>query len=137
MRSAEALERFRSARVARLATITPEGHPHIVPVTFAAEEGRAFTMVDHKPKTTRHLQRLINIEAEPRVALLVDHYNDDWERLWWVRVDGTAAVHDRDEMWQHGRQLLEAKYPQYRGRPPEGPAIVVGITRVASWESTP
>ncbi len=137
MRRDEALQRFGTARVARLATVTPQGHPHIVPVTFALEGELLFTMVDHKPKTTQRLQRLDNIEVQPRVALLVDHYEETWERLWWVRIDGVASVHDHDVEWQHAREALEARYSQYRGLPPEGPAIVVEITRVASWESTP
>ena len=137
MRRAEALERFASAPVARLATVTPEGRPHVVPVTFAVAEETVVTMVDHKPKTTRQLQRLANIEACPEVSLLADYYSDDWDRLWWVRIDGTARIHDGDQMWRRSRELLADKYPQYRRRRPEGPAIAVEITRVVSWESTP
>ena len=88
---------FAGAAAARLATVTPAGHPHIVPVTFVLDSqpgrgDRVYTAVDHKPKTTTRLQRLRNIEAHPQVALLADHYADDWSRLWWVRADGAATV---------------------------------------------
>ena len=88
---------FAGSAVARLATVTPAGHPHIVPVTFVLDSrpGQGdwvYTAVDHKPKSTARLQRLRNIQAHPQVALLADHYADDWTRLWWVRADGEAAV---------------------------------------------
>ncbi|HIE21352.1 MAG TPA: TIGR03668 family PPOX class F420-dependent oxidoreductase [Acidimicrobiia bacterium] len=137
MERAEALERVESARVARLATVTPEGRPHIVPVTFALDGNHLVTMVDHKPKTTHRLQRLVNVEVEPRVALLVDHYQDDWELLWWVRVDGTASVHLGDDPWSRAQQVLVAKYPQYQTEPPQGPALMIEITGVSAWASTP
>jgi len=93
----DARRRVAEARVARLATVRPDGAPHLVPVTFALlDDDRVVTAVDAKPKTTQHLQRLVNISAEPRVGLLVDHYDDDWQQLWWVRLDGTARV-VRDE----------------------------------------
>jgi len=75
--------------VARLATVRPDGAPHLVPVVFAVEVAadgdRVHLAVDAKPKRTRNLQRLVNLRAEPRCALLVDHYADDWSRLWWGR----------------------------------------------------
>ncbi len=85
-------QRLAQARVARLATVRPEGHPHIVPITFAFEGGTIVTAIDHKPKTTTALQRLKNIEARPVVSVIIDHYEDDWSRLWWVRGDGTAEI---------------------------------------------
>ena len=88
---------FAGSPVARLATVTPAGRPHLVPVTFVLDSqpgqgDRVYTAVDAKPKSTTRLQRLRNIQAHPRVALLADHYADDWARLWWVRADGQAAV---------------------------------------------
>ena len=91
--------RFTQSPVARLATITPDGTPHLVPVVFAVgQDSRdgdeiVYTAVDAKPKKTQRLRRLINIENNPPASLLVDHYTDDWTQLWWVRVDGIAAIH--------------------------------------------
>jgi PPOX class probable F420-dependent enzyme len=121
--------------VARLATVRPDGAPHVVPVTFALlDEDRLVIAVDDKPKTTRRLQRLANIEAEPRVSLLVDHYDADWQRLWWVRLDGTALVAAGGEGERLLGPLVE-KYPQYRDAPPPGPVIVVTIGTVRSWSA--
>jgi PPOX class probable F420-dependent enzyme len=88
----EARQRFGTAAVARLATIGPAGRPHLVPVTFALDGDRIYTVVDAKPKTTTNLRRLRNIGADPRVALLADHYEDDWDALWWARADGLATI---------------------------------------------
>ena len=90
---------FGAAPVARLATVSPAGRPHLVPVTFVLDRqpgqpDHVYTAVDAKPKTTTRLQRLRNIQAHPQVALLADHYSADWTRLWWVRADGQAAVLD-------------------------------------------
>ncbi len=128
MTEQEARRRFMAARVARLATVTPINDPHVVPICFAVDEEdeaeTIYSAVDAKPKTTPDLKRLRNIEQNPRVALLVDHYDEDWEQVWWVRVDGNATVEDDH---QHGRQLLAAKYRQY-GQAPEGLGRVVVIT---------
>jgi PPOX class probable F420-dependent enzyme len=78
--------------VARLATVSPDGRPHVVPVTFAVDGDVIYSAVDAKPKTTTRLARLRNITAEPRVAMLADHYEADWDRLWWARADGAATV---------------------------------------------
>ncbi len=91
-------------------------------------------MVDQKPKTTRALQRLDNIAANSKVSLLVDQYDDDWTQLWWVRVDGNATVADDAATSTNARNLLQAKYPQYRDQPPGGPAICIAITGVTWWE---
>lgn len=84
--------RFAARRVARLSTVSARGDPHVVPVVFAVVGDVVFTAVDAKPKSTRSLRRLANIEAKPRVSMLVDHYEEDWSALWWVRVDGTAKT---------------------------------------------
>lgn len=121
-----------SARVARLATVDPQGRPHVVPIVFALEGDTLYTAVDDKPKRTRDLQRLRNIEASPRVEVLIDHYDEDWSRLWWVRLRGTARiVEDR-----HGMDLLRAKYPQYR-EAELGPVIAVEIEDRREWTSSP
>ena len=89
------------------------------------------TAVDHKPKRTPRLQRLENIRTNPSVTLLVDHYDDDWTAVWWVRVDGTATLHDSHEQ---GRELLAAKYPQYAEAPEHlGRMVVIHPTKWTSW----
>ena len=86
-------QRFASATVARLATVGATGQPHLVPITFAlVDERTLITAVDHKPKRTTRLKRLENIAANPQVSVLVDHYADDWQQLWWARADGRARV---------------------------------------------
>ena len=137
MLRSEALDRLASAEYAHLATITPEGEPHIVAVTFVVVGDTLATMVDHKLKTTQRLQRVVNVERNPKASLLVDHYSDDWSTLWWVRVDGPATVHYNDEYWRKAGDALVAKYAQYTEDRPEGPAIRLAIERVSSWESTP
>lgn len=122
--------------IARLATSTPGGDPHLTPVTFARFGSGLVTMIDHKPKTTARLQRLVNIEHDPRVSVLADHYADDWDSLWWVRVDGRARLQTQGPIWAAGRDALIEKYAQYRDRPPDGTAIVVSIDRVSWWAST-
>ena len=124
-------DRVRQARVARLATVRPDGAPHVVPVTFAVVDATTVvTAVDGKPKRTRDLQRLRNLAADPRVSLLVDGWSEDWSALWWVRLDGTATVLDEHA---GARQALVTKYAQYAAAPPAGPFVVVAVTAVRSW----
>jgi PPOX class probable F420-dependent enzyme len=135
---ASARSRFAAAPVARLASVRRDGSPHLVPVTFALldEDDRLVFAVDHKPKSTTDLQRLANITAEPRVSFLVDHYDDDWTALWWVRVDGVARVlDDATEGGQRETALdaLAAKYPHYREVLPVGPVVSTEITRWVEW----
>lgn len=132
-----ARDRFAAAPVARLATITASGHPHLVPVVFALDSDTVWTAVDRKPKTTRALLRLANIEAHPRVSLLVDHYDDDWSQLWWVRADGNAARVPADgEGAAIGLSALAARYPQYREHPPAGPLIRITVDTWRSWSAS-
>ncbi|WP_261558261.1 TIGR03668 family PPOX class F420-dependent oxidoreductase [Frankia tisae] len=138
----EARARFAAARVARLATVGADGQPLVVPVTFAVEAVRGtlgashiVTVVDHKPKSTRTgLRRLRDIRNNPLVSLLVDHYDDDWARLWWARADGKARIVEAGDPW-HATAVaaLTARYPQYQQIPPAGPAIVVAVTRWSGW----
>ena len=136
MDTAELRRRFASSPVARLSTVRPDGGPHLVPVVFALVGDTVFSAVDAKPKRSRDLQRLANVGAEPRCALLVDHYEDDWDRLWWVRADGTAAVVDAPPVEHPGIQALVQRFPQYRDEPPSGPLIVVTVQRWTGWAST-
>ncbi|MBO0776392.1 MAG: TIGR03668 family PPOX class F420-dependent oxidoreductase [Actinobacteria bacterium] len=125
----EARRRFTAVPVARLATVGPAGQPHIVPVTFAVDGDLVYTAVDAKPKQTTRLQRLRNILANPHVALLADHYDADWDRLWWVRADGLATIAEHTAGVTGLPALLAARYPQYRERPPAGPVIRVAVRR--------
>lgn len=126
-------ERVRHARVAVLGTVNEDGTPHLVPITFALEGDVIYTAVDHKPKTTTRLKRLANIERDPRVTLLVQEYSDDWWALWWVRVDGRAAITGNPD---DAIRALGAKYEQYRERPPSGPVILVAPSVWTGWSST-
>jgi PPOX class probable F420-dependent enzyme len=126
--------RLDGARVARLATVTPDGAPHLVPITYARRGEHLFFAIDHKPKSTTDLARLRNLRHEPRVAVLVDEYADDWTRLWWVRADGIAgelAAGERDP----ALDALAAKYPQYRDIRAEGSVVAVRITRWTGWSA--
>ena len=131
MTEQEAKKRFAQGRVARLATTDPDGNPHLVPICFAVQEDTIYSAVDAKPKTTRDLTRLRNIGANPNVTLLVDHYDDEWDQVWWVRADGTATVHDTHE---RGKQALTEKYPQYQNAPENlGRIVAVDVNKWTSW----
>jgi PPOX class probable F420-dependent enzyme len=127
--------RFARSPVARLATAAPDGWPHLVPVVFALRDDVIYTAVDGKPKTTPLLRRLANIEHNPQVSLLVDHYTDDWTQLWWVRADGVAAIHHDGGTTDAGRDLLRAKYAQYQSVSLDGPVIAVAVERWSSWHA--
>jgi PPOX class probable F420-dependent enzyme len=135
MDPAEMRERVREARVGRLATLGADGRPHLVPICFAVEGDTLYSAVDEKPKRSRRLQRLENIRRRPDVAIIVDHYEEDWTRLWWVRLDGMARVHESGPEHDRGLALLDAKYEQYRAEPPTGPVIAVRIETWRGWSS--
>lgn len=120
--------RFALARVARLATVSGDGSPHVVPIVFALDADRLISAVDDKPKATTELRRLDNIAVNPFVSVLVDHYEEDWTRLWWARGDGWAHSHDTYDI-----APLVARYEQYRAHPPTGPVIVIEIDHWSGW----
>jgi PPOX class probable F420-dependent enzyme len=123
-----------SARVARLATAAG-GNPHVVPFTFAVDGDLIYTAVDAKPKATTDLKRLRNIRDNPRVAVLADHYEDDWSALWWVRADGLASVVEDAEAMARPISLLADRYPQYLASPPGGPVVVIQVVRWTGWSA--
>jgi PPOX class probable F420-dependent enzyme len=127
---AEARARLAGAPVARLATVASDGRPRVVPFCFAVDGDTLHSAVDHKPKTTTRLRRLDDIAAHPDVTVLVDYYNDDWARLWWVTVRGRAEVVAEPEP---AIGLLAAKYAQYRNHPPQGPFIRVALEEWRWW----
>ena len=128
----ECRRRLGGTSVARLATVTPSGAPHLVPVTFVLLGDELCFAVDHKPKSTSDLARLLNLRHEPRVALLADDYDDDWSRLWWVRADGTARELPTAER-EPALDRLAAKYPQYHEVRPQGAVVAVRIVRWSGW----
>ena len=134
--SAEARQRLAGARVARLATVSAEGQPHLVPVTFAVDGDSIYIAIDHKPKTTTRLKRLANITANPQVTLLADHYDDDWTQLWWSRADGHATVLSPGRATEAPVARLAARYSQYQDTPPTGPVIAITVTTWTGWSYT-
>jgi PPOX class probable F420-dependent enzyme len=134
--SGPARERLAAARVARLATVSAAGQPHLVPVTFAVDADTIYIAVDHKPKSTTRLKRLTNIAANPQVAVLADHYADDWTQLWWSRADGQATVLDPGPDTEAPVARLAARYPQYQDTPPTGPVIAITVATWSGWSWT-
>jgi PPOX class probable F420-dependent enzyme len=133
---------FAAARVARLATADARGHPHLVPITFALiATDTIVTAVDHKPKRTVALRRLANISANPAVAVLVDHYDDDWAELRWARADGRAQVMSASgntterSLRATAIEALTERYAQYRDRPPTGAVIAIEVSRWSGWRA--
>jgi len=126
--------RLATARVARLATTDPDGRPHLVPIVFALDGDTLYSAVDRKPKRSSTLRRIENARVRPEVTILVDHYEDDWSRLWWIRLRGRARVLDDGEERDRAVELLREKYPQYLADPLEGPVLAVDVAEVRVWE---
>lgn len=133
----EARRRFTMARTAVLATVDGTGAPHLVPVCFVVDGQTLWTAVDGKPKRGNQLRRHANIRADPRVSLLVEHWSEDWSRLWWVRADGYAAVVDDLTMLPPVAALLRRKYAQYAEVEIRGPVIEVAIRSWRGWQADP
>lgn len=121
------------ARVGRLATVRSDGTPHLVPICFAVVGDTVVSAVDEKPKTTRRLQRLANVEANPAVTLLVDHYDEEWSEVWWARVDGRARVVEDGPELNAAVAALRAKYEQYERVGIAGAAVVIDSDRWSGW----
>lgn len=132
MTAAEARARFAAGRVARLATADAAGQPHLVPVVFAVAGETVYSAVDTKPKRSTSLRRLSNVRENPKVALLVDQYDDaDWDALWWARADGRGRVLDAAESEAvHAVALLSERYPQQHV---VGEVLAVDVERWSGW----
>jgi PPOX class probable F420-dependent enzyme len=130
----ECRARFAAVPVARLATASADGWPHVVPIVFALDADTVYTAIDWKPKTTRQLRRLANIVANPQVAVLADHYADEWTQLWWARADGTARIAEDAEA-ERAIELLTERYDQYLAARPPGPVIAVDVQRWTGWQA--
>jgi len=125
--------RLATVRVARLATTDPDGRPHLVPIVFALDGDTLYSAVDRKRKRSSKLRRIENARARPDVTILVDHYEEDWSGLWWIRLRGRARILDDGEEREHALALLAQKYPQYRTEPPEGAVLAVDVTEIRDW----
>ena len=125
--------RIADARVGRLATVTDTGRPHVVPCCFVLIGDVIYSAIDAKPKSTHLLQRVRNIEVNPRASLLVDHYDEDWATLWWIRLDGSARTVTTATERSDALDLLAAKYPQYVEQPPPGPVLAIDVTGWRAW----
>jgi PPOX class probable F420-dependent enzyme len=137
MHEAIVRERVAAARVARLATIDPDGRPHLVPIVFALDGDTLYTAVDAKPKRSRRLRRIENARDRPDVTILVDHYDDDWRRLWWVRLRGRARVLDAGDEAERAIEFLVDKYGQYRLERPGFPVLAVDVAEWRGWAASP
>jgi PPOX class probable F420-dependent enzyme len=133
---AEARARFTYASVAYLATVGPDGAPHLVPITFAVVGDTILTAADAKPKRGTPLRRFVNVAANPRVAVLVDAYDADWSRLWWARADGRATIVEDGTELERVVAALRARYPQYDTVALVGPAMAIEVERWSGWSAT-
>ena len=127
--------RVAAQRVARLATLDPDGRPHLVPIVFALVGDTLYSAVDAKPKRSRTLRRIENARARPDVTVLVDHYVDDWAELWWVRLRGRARVLDGGDEAERALAALTAKYELYAQDAPGLPVLAVDIGEWRSWSA--
>jgi PPOX class probable F420-dependent enzyme len=130
-------ERVENARIARLATIDPDGRPHLVPIVFVLDGETLYSAVDAKPKRSRRLRRIENARARQDATVLVDQYDDDWTRLWWVRLRGRARVLDGGEEAERALALLAGKYEQYARERPGPPVLALDIVEWRGWEAVP
>jgi PPOX class probable F420-dependent enzyme len=126
-----------AARVARLATLDEQQSPHLVPICFVLNANVFYSAIDRKPKRVapERLARLRNIKKTPQVALIVDHYEEDWTFLWYVLVRGEAALVSAPAERKRALQSLRAKYPQNGGEMLHEDAPLLRITpeRITAW----
>jgi PPOX class probable F420-dependent enzyme len=125
-----------AARVARLATVDADGRPHLVPVCFVLTGEQIHLAVDHKPKRRTELRRTANLRATGHACLLVDHYDEDWSQLWWVRLDGHGREVSAPAEAEGALDALAAKYRQYRADRPDGPVLAIDIEGYRGWSAT-
>jgi PPOX class probable F420-dependent enzyme len=126
------------ARVGHLATAGESGSPHVVPVCFAFDGMAIYSVLDQKPKRAAltRLRRVRNIQANPQVSLVVDHYEEDWGRLWYILVTGEAGLLLGGVQQEAAIALLRHKYPQYREMDiDQNPVIKITPTKIVSWNA--
>ncbi|HEX2930942.1 MAG TPA: TIGR03668 family PPOX class F420-dependent oxidoreductase [Candidatus Binatia bacterium] len=127
---------IRSARIAHLATADRNGQPHVIPICFVFDGKYFYSPIDEKPKrvAAAKLKRLKNIAENPNVALIIDHYEEDWRKLAYVLISGKAHVLLRGANHRKAVRLLRRKYPQYRSMAiDQRPLIVIRPKRATSW----
>ena len=136
-----AQDRFlRSARTGHLATANAKGRPQVVPVCFVFDGQAIYSVLDAKPKTTplRQLRRVKNILANPQVSLVVDHYEEDWDKLQYILVSGDAELLESGEEWALAVAMLREKYPQYQAMDlDQSPVIKITPVRYSPWSPQP
>jgi PPOX class probable F420-dependent enzyme len=126
------------ARSARVATIDPDGRPNQVPVVFVVDGDTLYSSVDAKPKSSPELRRLANLRATPEgVSFLIDHYDEDWPQVWWVRLRGRGRVIEEGQERDRAHRLLVEKYPQYREMDPLGDVVALDINEWRGWSWRP
>lgn len=135
--SPRARERVTAGRVARLATIDPDGAPNLVPFCYALDDDTIYSAVDRKPKTTTGLRRVDNILARPGCMVIVDHYDEAWENVWWVRIRGRGRILEDGDEFARADRVLRMKYPQMRGDPLPPAIIAIDALAWTEWSYTP
>jgi PPOX class probable F420-dependent enzyme len=121
-------------RVARLASADAAGSPHVVPICYALIGDTVYFTIDAKPKKGAKLKRLANLRANPRAAVVVDRYDEDWSRLGWVMLRGAAEILDSGPEHDEAQAALRQRYPQLAAMDIAAlPVVAVRIDRVASW----
>lgn len=138
MASEEVRAFVETRRVARMATVDASGTPHVVPICYVYDGSRLYSAVDEKPKrfAPNALRRLVNIRNNPRICLIVDEYDEDWNRLRFVIIHGTAEIVLAGSEHTHALDLLRKKYPQYRTMvltEKHNPVIAITPTKIISW----
>jgi PPOX class probable F420-dependent enzyme len=132
----EFLERH---RLAHLATASAAGVPHVVPICYALLGHVLYFVVDEKPKRTRTgLKRLRNILENPRVAIVIDDYDEDWNRLAYLLVHGEAQRVTEAGEFERALRALRARYPQYQSMPlafASHPMIRIVLRRWHLWRA--
>jgi PPOX class probable F420-dependent enzyme len=124
-----------NARVATLGTVRADGSPHLVPCVYAPADPVVYIPVDAKPKRSRALTRLANLEADPRAVILVHGWDEDWSQLWWVRLDGRGRLLDDPSEMEYPRRLLLARYAQYTDPSELHPIIAVHVDSWTAWSA--
>jgi PPOX class probable F420-dependent enzyme len=133
----EMRRRVDEGRVGRIATVSPGGRPHVVPFVYVLQDETLYSSVDAKPKRSPDLRRIRNLRANPAVEVVVDHYEEPWDEIWWVRMHGHGEVLESGPERDRALGLLGAKYPDYRDSPPQGAVVAVRIDRWRGWSFRP
>jgi len=130
---------IKEAKVARLATVDQKSHPYVVPVVFVFHENSFFIPLDEKTKTvnSRKLKRVKNIEKNSNVTLLIDKYQNDWKKLFFLMIHGKATVIDgNSKLMDKIHKLLISKYPQYKKIGIGNSCIMINPTKVTFWNNS-